>query len=151
MNVLKTPFEKAVTALASAVWAACIIILIIFWADIPNRIPTHFGMSGLPDSWGGKASLVFPVIVGLGCDILMAVCRRFPKTWNTGVRITEENRERVYALTARMLGVIRLCMAFMFSYLIYCSAAAKSVNTPLLLALIFAPMLWYLVKIIKAK
>ena len=126
MNVLKTPFEKAVDGPCVGCLAACIIILIIFWADIPNRIPIHFGMSVTARQLGGKASLVFPFIVGLGCDILMAVSRRFPKTWNTGVRITEENRERVYSLTARMLGVIRLCMAFMFSYLIYCSAAARA-------------------------
>ena len=25
-----------------------------FWPSLPDQVPTHFGMDGLPDAWGGK-------------------------------------------------------------------------------------------------
>lgn len=49
----------------------------------------------------GKKSemLLLPVMAWL-LYLLLTVIERFPKIWNTGVTVTEENRERVYTSAA---------------------------------------------------
>ena len=42
-------------------WALMLIPFIyaaISWNSLPNQIPTHWGISGQPDDWGGKVSIL---------------------------------------------------------------------------------------------
>lgn len=45
--------------------------LVSVWSTIPNRIPVHFGLSGVPDSWGDKSELLALSLVGLGINVLI--------------------------------------------------------------------------------
>lgn len=58
------------------------------WPDLPDRIPTHFGIDGKPDAWGKKESIfLLPVIMGgmgLFVYLLLTNIRRIdPKRYGT--------------------------------------------------------------------
>ena len=45
------------------------------WNDLPERVPTHFGINGEPDAFGSKKSALIPIVVlmtvGLGIYFLI--------------------------------------------------------------------------------
>ena len=51
------------------------IYLALIWSDLPARIPTHFGISGEPDKYGDKSSiLIAPIVItviGIGMYFIM--------------------------------------------------------------------------------
>jgi uncharacterized membrane protein len=42
------------------------------WKKLPDRVPTHFSMEGIPNDWSDKSTLlILPGLVGLGIYLLM--------------------------------------------------------------------------------
>lgn len=66
--------KKGIIALSIVVTMLPIIAGIILWAQLPDQVPTHFGMDGQPNGWSSKAFAVFglPVIlVAVQCLCLL--------------------------------------------------------------------------------
>ena len=72
----------------------------------------------------GKKSemLLLPVMAWL-LYLLLTVSERFPKIWNTGVTVTEENRERVYTSLLHLISTMKFIIVCIFTWL--------TVQTPL--------------------
>ncbi len=47
--------------------------ILYFWNQFPDRVPTHFGVDGQPDQWGGKWALFIGVVVNVGIYGLLLV------------------------------------------------------------------------------
>jgi uncharacterized membrane protein len=55
-----------------ALMAVPFVYLAIIWEKLPERVPTHFNIHGVPDAWSGKTSLIFlPAALGIGTYLLM--------------------------------------------------------------------------------
>lgn len=53
---------------------------LIIWQQIPSQMPTHFGIDGNPDTWGGKAIVVILPVVLLALHWLcMLITAKDPK------------------------------------------------------------------------
>ncbi len=65
---------------------------------IPQKIPTHYGVGGQPDARGDKSSCVVLLVIGGVMWLMMWGIEQVPMIWNTGVKVTEENRVRVYRI-----------------------------------------------------
>lgn len=128
------------------------IYLGLIWKDIPAEIPTHFDFSGEPNGWGGKAFLWVLLAIGFIIYLSLAIAAFFPQSWNTGVRVTEANQERVYRLAGELLGDMRLMFAVLFSYLtVQSTRPSPSLGWPmtvLILALVFIPLLRYFLRLL---
>ena len=59
-----------------------VIMLVITWPQIPNTVPTHFGASGIADSWGSKMSLLLLPTIVIFLYVMLTVVSRFPHTFN---------------------------------------------------------------------
>lgn len=130
--------------------AGTVVFLIVFWPSIPDTIPKHYNFAGEPDRWGGKESLIFLFAVEAGIYLLISVTERFPSIWNTGVKVTPENRERVYRILKYMIKSIKLMVTIIFTYLIWKSADGKALPgwfTFVYLTLIFGDMAFWLIKL----
>ena len=103
--------------------------LIWNWSSIPDKIPMHYDIAGQVDRWGNKIELLFLPILSWGMYILITVAEAFPKAWNTGVRVTEENAHRVYRILKSMIKITKLIVIAMFSYMTICSAVAKNLSS----------------------
>jgi uncharacterized membrane protein len=97
------------------------IFLLLNYFNLPDRIPTHFGISGQPDSWGGKGSLIAIFIVNFILYSSLTVLGRFPHVYNYLCEITEENAKFQYTNARMLLGTIKTEITIVFSYILWSS------------------------------
>ena len=103
-----------------------ITLLILMWSyilmnysDLPDIIPTHFNAAGEADDHGSKVIIwILPGIATLTYALLF-VLNRFPHLHNYLVNITEENAEKNYRLSTRVMRFINLFCLLIFAALIY--------------------------------
>jgi hypothetical protein len=112
-------FRELVAALALL---SAIFVVVFNYRELPQRIPTHFGVSGAADGWGDKSSLW--IIVGLACFLYAVLSlMRFlpPKLMN--VPVSEEHRAAAIPISLEMVGWIKAEITFMFAYIVWSAVA----------------------------
>lgn len=98
------------------------VFLIIKWDSIPSVVASHYDMAGNVDGFGKKNSILIPPIMAWIIFIAVTVISFFPGVWNTGVKVTDENKERVYGVILSMLNVVKTIIIFVFCYTTVCIA-----------------------------
>jgi len=93
------------------------------WHALPEQISTHFDAAGRAESFGGKGSLITLLATGWIVFLLITVLSFFPQTWNVSNRSPQGLRA-----TANMLAVIRLIIALMFSWMIFCTSQSRNLG-----------------------
>jgi len=73
--------------------------------------------------------------------ILITVLMRFPNTWNMPVKVTAENKARLYSITRAMLEVIKMLASLLFAVMLINAAIATPMPRFILIALIAAMLL----------
>jgi uncharacterized membrane protein len=108
--------------------AICLgMLAVIYWmtyaalngADrLPDRIPTHFDVSGQPNAWGPPGFLWFLPAVAFGIYLLLTVLGsiRFSR-YNLPVAVTAVNLPFIQEQTALLLAWIKCEMLCLFAYL----------------------------------
>ena len=148
-----TLWQRVLGYIAPAVLLVSIVFVLIRWPQLPAQIPIHFNARGEIDGYGGRGTLLVMPIIGLVMDALLALSCRFPKSWNTGVRITLYNRVRVYRILRDMMAETRLGMALLFAgFAVYQSLLPEhfSGNVVGLLTLpVLIPLVRYFVRLAK--
>ena len=117
------------------------VFLLVSWAHIPDQIPTHYNFAGVADGYGGKGSLIFMMVLAWFVFILITVLMRFPNTWNMPVKVTAENKARLYSITKAMLEVIKMLVSLLFAVMLINAAIATPMPRFILIALIAAMLL----------
>ena len=148
----KTTFSKITNliSLLSVVWI--VLYVIITWKNIPDMIPGHYNIAGEIDKYSSKNSIWILIVVQILLFTMMSVLERFPNIWNTGVQITEENRERVYINLRNMQTYLKMMIMIYFSYMTFQSIGGgnlHSMSVFIFLVLVFGGMAIFLVKIFK--
>jgi hypothetical protein len=87
-----------------------------FWSALPVRMPTHFGMHGTPDGYGGKSVMIILPAVTVFVYGLLTVVSFFPQSMNFPVAVTDENRGRLEAIGLTLLGWLKAELAWTFAY-----------------------------------
>lgn len=102
------------------------------YPSLPDTIPTHFDLQGVPDEWDSKRDLfVFP-IMGAGIYILMTVIgmlvaagkdpRRFINLpLNRKANLSEAQMEELRIFMVRSLLALKFAMESLFTYSVYIS------------------------------
>ena len=154
MKIKKSKFDIIIEACCLLCLVGLLIFLIIDWKYIPNEIPGHYNAMGEIDRITSKGSLLVLPIIAWIMYIGMTVIEKYPKVWNTGVNVTEENKDRVYRTLKNMMGTIKLLLIAVFTYLTVNSAMAKPLPAmflPVFLTLMFGSLIFFIVKLVKAK
>ena len=81
---------------------ASLVLIILRYSQLPDRIPTNFDFSGNVTGYGSKAMLWMLPVLNLLIFVPMAAVELFPGAWNTGVN----KRSRNYALSLRLSGIL---------------------------------------------
>ena len=93
-----SPVLVTVELLGAIAILLAVLLIVKFWAVLPDRIPVHFGYRGLADAWGDKVTIwIVPAVAAIIFAVLTAVSR-YPHTFNYPVPITSENARRQYLL-----------------------------------------------------
>lgn len=148
-----TLWQRVLGILAPAVLLGSIIFILIRWPQLPPQIPSNYNAAGEVTGYSSRGLLFLMPAIGLFGDLSIALAGRFPKSWNTGVRITLYNRVRVYRLVRDMLAELRLALALSFAVITVCQSLALehlSGNvTGALVLLSLAPLVRYFIRLFK--
>lgn len=146
--------DRLMNWLSLLLLAATTLFLLLSWQGIPAEIPMHFNALGEIDRWGGKASLLVLPGIAWVTHGLMTVVEHFPGLWNTGVRITVENRERVYRLLGHLLSTLKCLITALFVFLtLWCTLARPLPGwfLPVVLGCLFGDIIYWLVRVVRAR
>lgn len=150
----KHPLDKLMNRLCLLILLGTAAFLVLYWRCIPTEVPMHYNAAGEIDRWGSKAELlILPVIAWLLYGV-MTVVEQFPGSWNTGVKVTAENRERVYILLGHMLSTLKLLVMAMFTWITVQCALAQPLPVwflPVVLAAVFGDMIYWLIRVLRAR
>ena len=117
------------------------VFLLVSWSHIPDQIPTHYNFAGVADGYGGKGSLIFMMVLAWFMFVLITVLMRCPNTWNMPVKVTADNKARLYSITRAMLEVVKMLTSLLFAVMLINAAIATPMPRFILIALIAAMLL----------
>ncbi|CAA9324494.1 protein of unknown function DUF1648 [uncultured Microcoleus sp.] len=113
-----SPVLVAVELLAAIAILLAVLLIVQFWAVLPDRIPIHFGVRGLADAWGDKVTIwIMPAVAAIIFAVLTAVSR-YPHTFNYPVPITSENARRQYLLGRGLLVWLKAEICWLLAFVV---------------------------------
>ena len=125
---------------------------------LPDRIPTHFDISGQPNAWGSPNFLWLLPVIGTGLYLLMTALAsiRF-RSYNLPVRVTEANLPFIQDQTAVMVAWIKFEVLSLFTYIQWAIISGARVGEfhlspamiPVFLVVVFGTVGWHLAAIIR--
>lgn len=152
MKMKRNGYDIAVNLICLGLLVGIVIYLALFWNRIPDKIPGHYNAAGVVDRWGDKGELLIIPIIAWIMYIGLTILERFPQIWNTGVQVTEQNKERVYRVLKNLVGTEKMLMVAVFIYLTLNSSFSKELPMwflPVFLILIFGSLIWFILKLVK--
>lgn len=148
IKVKSTPYTIILNILSALVLLADYGLLVILWNQIPENIPTHYNFQGQIDNYGDKTSLLIFVGIATALFILLTVLEHFPRIWNTGVTVTNENRETVYKILKNMLVTLKFVIMLTFTAINFFSVFSVSLPawfTPAFFILTFGTIIFFVI------
>ncbi|MEG2212894.1 MAG: DUF1648 domain-containing protein, partial [Clostridiales bacterium] len=97
LDHLKLSFTKPEIAMeiaATFALIAAIVVVALYYQQLPDQIPTHFGFNGEVDGYGGKNSIFLFLGIQIFVYLLLTISLFFPRFYNMPVEITVENAEK---------------------------------------------------------
>ena len=122
------------------------------YSSLPNSIPAHFNALGVPDSYGGKASLfVLPIMATLTFSGITFL-NKFPEIFNYPTDITSTNASAQYLNSTRMLRFLKLVLVVIFGVIVFSKiqigyGLASGLGywfMPFSLGLLFLPLIYFI-------
>ncbi|MBO5612241.1 MAG: DUF1648 domain-containing protein [Prevotella sp.] len=142
-----TIFEVVAALIVIVMWA----LIAYYFKDLPNRIPTHFDLTGNADNFGSKHTLWILGIVGTLTTALLIASAYHPRFINLPVKVTKPVH---IAMAIRMLRIICIIIALLFVdivLMIVCNSYVYTIAMWCLVAAMFAVITYYSVRIRKTK
>lgn len=126
---------------------------------LPEKIPTHFDAAGNPNGWGSSSALLLLPAMAVGLYLLITITAQFPAAFKFPVPVTAENRQRLEALTLRMIAWIKIELVCLFTWIQWFILSAvrqghgtlSPVLVPLFLIAIFATVGWHIIAVFRAE
>lgn len=117
---------------------------IIAWSNSPSVIPNHMDSMGNIKDYMTRNFLFFPSAIGVIISIIILILSRHPNLYNSGVEITDDNKERQYFLAGILVRVLNIEVLLIFAYIEYCIVMVKSCTIGIgALTVIMIFTLWY--------
>jgi len=87
------------------------------WSTLPESVPLHFNLWGVPDGYGSKVILAMLAFIGLVLYFVLTIPQRNPANSNIPFKVTESNRAEHLLLVQSLMTALKIEMAVVFSYL----------------------------------
>lgn len=130
------------------------VLVLYMYNSQSDTIATHFDLTGKPNGYGSKQTLLgVPSIATASC-ILLFVLNRFPHSFNYPVTITEENAALHYSLATRTMRMMNVCMTLIFLFVLLVMLPIGSNLRGWILPVVllsFVPVIWYFIKLKKIR
>ncbi|MTV21646.1 DUF1648 domain-containing protein [Staphylococcus delphini] len=77
---------KQINRLMPVLWGVSIVILALFYAQLPERVGTHLNFNGDVDAWGGKSQLWILPIIFLVIWLLLSLLLHYAPVWERNIQ-----------------------------------------------------------------
>ena len=154
MKIENTRTDRILDLLGWILLVGTLAYLILGWSSFPDQIPMHYNGAGEIDRWGGKGEIIFIEVMMWILYLGIGVVEKYPQIWNTGVEVTEKNKEKVYRILKYMLKTLKFLTALIFAYLIVNSLQSAPLPgwfTPAVMILVFGDMAFWLIRLFRIK
>jgi uncharacterized membrane protein len=94
-----------------------IVLPLVNFSTLPDRIPVHFNSYGHADGYGSKITLLILPATGVFIYLMMTVLASYPHIFNYAVKITAENAEVQYRLATRLMRYLKTVIIIMFAFI----------------------------------
>lgn len=140
-------------------------IVAIWWltlaayGDLPDTIPIHYDGTGQADRFGGKENILILPVVATVLFVGLTILNRFPHMFNYPRSITKENALAQYTNATRTIRYLKLALVIVFGIIAFRAIRYSGEEVygsgawllPLILVLIFLPLVYFAAKPMKAK
>ena len=102
-------------------WIALVLLVLLpayYYSSLPDLVPRHFGINGLPDAYAGKMMIWFSPITGLMTYLMCVVANYTVMGHLKNKSDSQEINEKMHT-TINMMNKIKLFLLFIFVYLTY--------------------------------
>lgn len=154
LRITRTWYDICINVICIGLLFGTVIYLCSNWSNIPEKIPGHYNAYGVIDRWGNRKELLITPVAAWIMYIGLTVLGNFPETWNTGVHVTEQNKERVYRILKDLIETVKLLLIATFSFLAINSSLSKSLPVwflPVSLLSVLGSLVFFIVKLVKAR
>jgi uncharacterized membrane protein len=159
IKIVLTSFDKILEILS---WTAIVAIwyhTIIHFTKLPDIIPNHYNFAGQVDSYGSKYNILALPILATLLFIGMTILNKFPHLFNYPTPITSDNAFKLYTSATRLLRILKFMLVMIFGFIAFQSINIANGKTnslgawflPLILGMIFIPILYFLIMASKTK
>ncbi len=124
-----TAGEKALEVVALAGVAGVLGLAVVGWRSPHGLVPTHFGIAGRADAWGGRWSLLVLPAIALVMYVALTLLARVPHQLNYLVQITERNAAAQYRNARSLLLWTKAELAWLFAYLSWQTVGATDARS----------------------
>ena len=159
VTIEKTPFALFIEAFTFLVLVLLIVLPIMEYSSLPDRIPTHFNAQGNADGYSEKAMIwLLPGLAWVIIPIIFLLSKQ-PHLHNYPIKVTQENAKTLFTYSTQMSRILNLIIGVSFLYIVYRSIAIakgevqnlRNYFLPVFLCAIFALIIFYLVKMYALK
>jgi uncharacterized membrane protein len=138
---------------AAAVVAAALEIA-MRWNALPAKIPTHFGMDGRANGWGGRDSLLVLLASTVVMFVLLTIAGKYQRLVNIPVKVDREAPEAKRLIRSLAI-VIKAVLSAGFFWITHVTLAIAMrqrtamgrVFLPVFLAGVVVPVIYYCVRL----
>jgi len=116
VSIPRTNLEKALEIAYVIGILAMLFAIVMYWAALPDQIPTRFGARGIPVAWSDKVALIRQLFVVVLISAGLTVLSRYPHLFNYPWRITEQNIRAQYLLARTLLNWIKVELVWLFGF-----------------------------------
>lgn len=139
----------------SLIW----IYVLIKYTTLPETIPTHYNLSGEADGFGSKFTILTLPLIATFIFIGLTVLNKYPHIFNYPTQITQKNALEQYTIATGMIRVLKLMVVIVFGLIALqtirnTGSQANSLGSwmlPVTMGMIFLPLIYFIVKMVKTK
>ncbi|MEK4023280.1 MULTISPECIES: DUF1648 domain-containing protein [Sporosarcina] len=156
LNIPKPGFAKAFDVLTVALFAACLVYLLLHWNRLPDQIPAHFGANGEVDRWGSKFELFILPAIAIFLWIGLWVLEKYPHLYNY-INLRPDNVEIQYRYGMVFMNVTKNMSTLLMVFIMWqltdiALERTESLNMPIfigILAVLFISIGYYFYRMMK--
>ena len=159
IKIKPEPVDRVLDFIAMVAVTGLIVFPIWYYPQLPDVIPTHFGVNGMPDAYGDKNNLWWLPAIGVILYIGLKILTNYPHIFNYPVIVTPENAEKLYRSGTRLVRFVNATTSVVFLYISYHSiqvamGQASGLGSYLLIAIIILftlPIVYFIVRMVRNK
>ncbi|HEU5022188.1 MAG TPA: DUF1648 domain-containing protein [Bryobacteraceae bacterium] len=156
MTPKRSGVDWLLEGIAVAAVAAAAAEIAMRWNGLPAKIPTHFGIDGQPNGWGGPSGLLLLLGSTIVMFVLLTLAEKYQRLVNIPVKVDREAPE-VKRLIRSLAIVIKAVLSAGFFWITHVTigiamgnrTAMGRVFLPLFLAAVFVPVVYYSLRLKK--